>query len=257
MATTQTLTGRTYVEAPSRTPRAGGLLAAAQVREYAQAELRGYAFYTDAKPTGGLYDYATGPGQVLTFSNGEVPLQEALKGFDVLESAELGLFAGDSYDPEGTAKARLAANESRLVEQAFLAKHLAGATVLNGGTAVKLPRAIALLEEYAAANYLGLPLFHAPLTVGIAATGDLLVAEGGNARVRATGTTVALGVGYAAALTGTEALIYATGQVVLARGAVDTFRGVHEETNRERAFAIRTYVPAIETFTVAVKADLS
>lgn len=273
MATTNTLRGLTYVPAPAgRQVRPGGLLSVAEIRDagIGAAELRGYAFETEAAIAGGIYDYSTNSGSPLSFQSG-ITVQQALTSFEVYATAEINaLFAGE-YDPEIRAALRLEQNESRLAEKEFELAFLAAlATDITPtpGTAVRPAIALAVLAQYAADHYGFLPTLHLSVRAALQLGEPFGLVEfsDGRARLVADGSPIVVGTGYsgskpwsaAAVPTADQQYLYATGSVLLYRSAVETDRGSqYLDTNGDHAIAFRTYVPSIETFAVAVLTDLA
>ena len=149
--------------------------------------------------------------------------------FMVIAGVACGSLGTLGVDDETRARASLAAAEPRLVERTFERGGIVPALVsastvtLNGGTAVRVNRAVGLLEAYLRSNYGGTGVLHAAPILGeyIEPTRD------GNVLRSRLGTPIAFGSGYAgvnpttgAAAPANQVWMYATGAVVIRKSAV-------------------------------------
>ena len=139
------------------------------------------------------------------------------------------------------ANAALAAAEARLVERTFERGAISPALVsastvtLNGGTAVRVKRAVGLLEAYLRANYGGTGVLHASPLLG-----EYMepIRDGNVLRTR-LGTPIAYGSGYTgpnpstgAAAPANQVWLYGTGAVTVRRSAVQTPGEMREQFDR-------------------------
>lgn len=169
------------------------------------------------------------------------------------------------------AVAALAAAEARLVERTFERGAISPALVsastvtLNGGTAVRVKRAVGLLETYLRSNYGGTGVLHAApiLAEYIKPTRD------GNVLRTMLGTPIAFGSGYTGPNPGTGAAapanqvwLYATGAVTVRRSAVQQPGDAREQfdraTNQTLMIAERGVMVAVDCVPpAAVLVDLA
>ncbi|MEV4122930.1 hypothetical protein [Micromonospora sp. NPDC049645] len=166
-------------------------------------------------------------------------------------------------DDEPRARAALAAAEQRLVEQVFersgTPRLAAGGGVVTpgGSTALRIKRAVGVLEQYLGAEYGGVGALHMPRLLGPYAP----VSKEGALLRTALGTPVAFGSGYtgvspagADAATGT-AWIYATGAVQVRRSQVwvpaQGAETLDRSTNDVLLIAERSYMVSIDCVPVA------
>jgi hypothetical protein len=178
---------------------------------------------------------------------------------------------GPSYNGEqGLAdlKDTFLANESVGVERAFLTtRFVAGAgwaaptDITPAGGAVSPVAGLALLEGDAAGKYAGVPTIHAPRAVGTMLTQNGAMVRVGNQFFSGQGSKVASGGGYGdpnSGPTGTapaagEMWMYASGEVVLARGEVFARTELDRTTNDVYTLVERLYVGAIDCYTAAIR----
>lgn len=157
--------------------------------------------------------------------------------FPVYALHQCRLIGGGWDDAKRVAGAKLAAGESRAVELGFANANLyqtgSGAPDLTptAGTALLPIEAVALVEEWAADHYSGVPTLHAARSTGTILTNRAGVgAESRNGRLTTgLGSVVAAGAGYhaasEAAIDGVtpgagERWLFVTGTVVVRRGPV-------------------------------------
>jgi hypothetical protein len=149
--------------------------------------------------------------------------------FMVMAGVSCGSLGTLDVDDRARAEASLAAAEQRLVERTFergaISPALVSASTVtpNGTTAVRVKRAVGLLEAYLRANYGGVGVIHAApiLAEYIEPTKD------GNTLRTRLGTPIAFGGGYTgpnpstgAAAPANNVWLYATGAVIVRRTAV-------------------------------------
>jgi len=174
-------------------------------------------------------------------------------------------------DIEQKARDAFAASEQRLVEQQYWTDQLAnsGPTILGGGVAVPLTRAVALLEEFLrnTTGYVG--MLHSDAFVAPYAAENDIITELNPEPIKRTAlwTPWVFGGGYdrtgptgELAPNPDEAWIYATGQVVIHRGDVRLPGGMeggfNVTTNQDFVIAERSYVVINDCPIAAVLADV-
>lgn len=133
------------------------------------------------------------------------------------------------------------------------------------GGAVKHSVGVAMLEEYAASVYTGVPTLHLPIAVASREAAVGALSGDGNKLFTKLGSKVVAGAGYAypnlspagvAAAEG-ERWVYASGEIMLARSAeVIEKQVVDLENNDVLALIERVYLAAIDCFSVAVRVDI-
>ena len=149
--------------------------------------------------------------------------------FQVLAGVACGSLGTLGVDDESRARQSLEAAEARLVEATFergnINPSLVSAATLtpNGSNAVRVKRAVGILESYLRDNYGGTGVLHAsPLL-----SPYLQTERDGNVRRTHLGTPVAFGSGYdgvspaGAAPAANTVWLYATGAVTVRRSPVD------------------------------------
>lgn len=165
-----------------------------------------------------------------------------------------------------TARGKLTNGEGRAIEEAF-AQRFADATDLTPtpGTAVDPVAGLAILEQYAAENYGGVPTIHATRDTGtILGSRQVIERVGGRLETK-LGAIVAAGGGYSTAGTvgattaaDGERWLVVTGTVVVRRGSVGSTdpmlaRGAgNEPTNEYQVLAHRNVVVTSECLLAAV-----
>lgn len=133
------------------------------------------------------------------------------------------------------------------------------------GGAVEPEVGLAILEGHAGANYAGVPTLHIPRTIGsLLFSDDALVSEGGKAYSK-IGSKAALGSGYeypnngpaGTAPAAGELWMFATGEVLVARGALTSETAMDTTNNDIYALAERPYVAAIDCYASAVRVTVA
>lgn len=172
---------------------------------------------------------------------------------------------GNSMEHEQSELERVyLAGESTGVEKGLMTLRLAtvAATDLTpAGGAVSPQSGLALLEGFASYNYAGVPTIHAPRTVGSLLGMNNQISKVGHAFFTFQGSKFASGSGYDLANvspTGTnpaagEKWMYASGEVVIARGDLIQQISLNQSTNEMFALIERLYVAAVDCFTAAVR----
>lgn len=163
------------------------------------------------------------------------------------------------------------AGESTAVERAFMKTRFVddgsvddkwdAPVDINPAGAVSPAVGLALLESYAAANYVGAPVLHVPIVIASLVMGvDGAVYDGNVLRTK-FGSKIAAGAGYdfpntgptgAAAAAG-ERWLYATGNVLIRRGEPEIRQAMSTDTNEVFVLAERPYIAAVDCFTAAIR----
>jgi hypothetical protein len=128
----------------------------------------------------------------------------------------------------------------------------------SGGAVLPL-EAVAVLESYAAANYVGTPTLHMPRLVASLLAGPKHIEFEGNTLRTALGSKVAAGGGYdmagtdfeGGAITAGESWIVATGETLLLRGDLDVIETFNQTTNEVVVMGMRAYVAAFDCLPIA------
>jgi hypothetical protein len=254
------------ITAPSITPLAGTLLDAANL-------VSGIAWLD---PDNGLFESynclvtdreATWPcpGDVVTGA-------KTFSHPDWMDGVKFAVYAGveckldDSAEELASAQRVFEARESVGVERAFMETLLQGATdVTPAGGPVVPEVGLAILEGHAATTYAGVPTIHAPRSIGsILMTRTAAHSEGG-AFYTEQGSKLASGGGYnatnlspaGAAPAAGSLWMYATGEVVVARGDVVAKNDLNRVTNETRVLVERPYVAAIDCYKSAVRVTVA
>jgi hypothetical protein len=132
------------------------------------------------------------------------------------------------------------------------------------GGAVSPKIALAILEGYAASIYAGVPTLHIPYTIGsLLASEQHIEAQGGKWYSR-LGSKAAVGAGYEFPNNGPdgtnptpgELWVYASGEVMVARSAVESKAVTDFSSNDIYALAERRYLAAVDCFTAAVRVSV-
>lgn len=262
------------VETPTITPAVGGLLAVANVIPTTDPHFMSGVDYEQVPC--GIPAFAPG----LCFPDTRIGVdEEEAKQFDSTPGYRTGtpfaIYAGiECYLSERDDFPRLALQAITLGETVAVERAVQ-LSILNGEDTEVIPgvhsplMAVALLEQYAASRYGGVPTFH----LNRFGT-TLLIDKGvfkGDSDGRVTtqqGSLVANGAGYTGTgpndtatppapieATDTQFWLYATGQVNIWSGPVIANEATAQETNRARAIAERTYVATAECFSVAILVD--
>jgi hypothetical protein len=220
-----------YIEAPTVAPAAGGLYAVAQIRDNADVHI-GASGAQYLSENCGVSTSIIDPACITAEARAEKTFGE----IDVISSAPFAVYKGVQCtymgdDDTDWARRGLETTEHIAVEE-YLATQVFPTSLVNltptPGTPVSVVHGIAILEQYANANYGGVPTFHMDRHVaalglaGEALTFDLtytitskqgsLVANGGGYGGMAGPSGVPAGVN--------QAWIYVTGAVVVSRTPV-------------------------------------
>lgn len=263
----------TYVAAPDFTPAAGGLLAAAQIREVGNDDpaMRGYMFDSDSAEVAlGTVAFSS-INATTTLTTGDGPVYYTSGSpFSVYAGFDFAPLSGASdQEAQDRAAARLKLGEGLAVETEFWTVMLAAtgvANVISAGTAYKPLQALGLVAEYMGLHFNGVPFFHAGRRVSTALAGNQLVnlPDMGDASVKGGGLLVN-GAGYvdktgptgATAATANQAWLYASGTPLLYRAEPVPVFAPDYAHNQRSAWMERTYVPSIDGPTVAILVDLT
>lgn len=259
-------TGNTRVEAPAFVPAKGGILDVVEVVTATPHELMGVEYESEA---------CEAVNHVLLDVNSCI--ESANKDFDGIgfeQGAPFHIYAGvecslfmESIEPFASkAAVRLDRGASRAIEERLWTNEFPDRAVdlTPGGVAVSPKRGLAILEEYAGSNYLGVPIVHAGRQVATYIAGEtLLTHDLGEASV-AGGAGFVNGAGYtsktgpaAVVATANQAWMYATGHIVIRRSAVTIAQAVGPASNDMIALAEQTIVPTIDCFVAAILVNLS
>lgn len=268
----------TYPVAPTTTPPKGTLLDAATVTENF-AWLDGNDLFAS---------YAC-----MTFQSEALFCAPNVKDFDNEAGWQNGIrFAAyggvlckavglDQADMLAQVRRVFEAGESTAVERALMAQRFVVGPDLDPGAgtdpawpvpvditpaAAVSPRVgVALLEGYAASEYVGSPTLHLPVSIAsLLASADGIVWEGNVLRTK-WGSKIAAGAGYDYPNTGPtgaeaaagEKWLYATGEVVIARGSADVRQAVDFENNDVYVLAERPYIAVVDCFAAAVRVSVT
>lgn len=177
--------------------------------------------------------------------------------FTLYKGIEHSLLLGGQTD----VAALFSAGETYGVEKALQADVLntlaTDITPTPGTPVTNIKYAIGLLEQYAADNYVGLPLMHGNRTA-VALASDFIEDIGSFKLHTVQGTPIANGGGYGPAGPGAvtagagEAWLYISGGVTILRGPLDVYPAHNLKGNRSLALAERTYVPVVDSFVAAI-----
>jgi hypothetical protein len=164
--------------------------------------------------------------------------------------------------------------EARAVERGLMEKRFradpgarwgAPTDLTPAGGAVSPAVGIALLESYAATNYVGVPTLHMPRAIA-SLRGQVSALEWDGPVLRTfLGSKVAAGGGYdlvnygpaGAAAPAGEKWVYGTGEVVVARSAVEVREAIDQENNDVYVLAERGYIVAVDCFAAAVRVTVT
>lgn len=134
-------------------------------------------------------------------------------------------------------------------------------TDITPATAPSAKVGLALLEGYAGSVYAGVPTLHIPRTIGsLLLTENAGIVTAGKAYTH-SGSKMALGAGYEYPNHGPDGTdpaagtqwMYATGEVMVARGGVLAKAVLDTNTNDILALAERPYVVAVDCFVAAIR----
>lgn len=251
---------RSYVEVPAPAPKVGGLYAVARVIDTTDPhDLLGAEYQTDACTQAEHWAAGNcGYGYPATPCNPTPDPAATLKDFHglslvtgdpftVYDGIDCNLLGGDIDRYEARVRAGLVLKEQHAVE-----RHIAGLLSTLGGAGLdetSVVAAIAEAEEFLAEHYAGQGIIHMGRGVAtFAAAADVVVVGLDGTLATAQGTPVANGAGYGAVA---HSSIFATGQVTILRGPVETRVAPGMDTGSgtcgpPRALAERTIVPLIE-----------
>lgn len=267
-----TLTTNGHVTVPAPTPvfRKGGILDVAEVLPLQPHEQMGVQYESLASfpATQVTEDGTTCIAAALD--------EDDLHGFDwtdgdsaffIYTGVECTALGNTMEEFQRVAMDRLEVGSSRAVEQHLWTQTFSGAVDLNPAGAVSMARGLAILAEYAGANYAYSPLIHFGLGTNVYLTETRLVNFDGKLPVGVGDPVV--GSGYlslegpgtpAVAADPGEAWIYATGRVVVRQGTIESHTATNTlgaaPTNSMIALAVRPYVVTIDGFAVAIRVTL-
>jgi len=246
------------IEAPDIAPVRGGLLQHANV-----VPAQGHYFIDGIQYQ---TEFLTPPQPIPTDgSDKEFERNEdLLKGnpFTIYKGVDESLFR--QSETEAKVEKAFERGEGYAVERALqtvLLNPLAVDITPTAGTAIPVKHALAVIEQYAGANYAGLPLIHASRFGTAIAAGELEVGDDWTLHTK-QGTPFANGAGYTAegpggvTATGTQFWMYVTGQVNLFQGELATTSAHALQQNRALALVERSYIPTVERFVAAVLTTL-
>jgi hypothetical protein len=251
------VSGPSYeVTAPDVPVMRGGLLDVATIVDEPDAHARSGVRYV----TVNCHPAGLAPGQcceAVTTDDAKVyanPEETCGEPFTVYKGIGCDIL-GEPYDQ--LAQDALTRGESVPVENAFYQLFLAGAPQLT--TDAVCPKvALGLLEQYAGANYTGVPVIHTTrLGATVLAAEDLAVPGIDMMLSTPLGSPVVAAAGWTAGPDGTEPAtgdfwMYATGHVVAHRSPIEVFAGRDTDTNESLAIAERAWSITAECFVVAV-----
>lgn len=182
--------------------------------------------------------------------------------FTIYESARCLAMGFPSADAIAKARRRLALHEQHWVETWASANAFTGATQLNGGVALPLVRAWALLEDTIADVYGGLGVIHVPRWA-YGSLPERRLIERDTARYKTPlDNLVAIGAGYSgnspagAAPPADQVWLYATGPVKAFRSEVFDRESFDTQRNTRTAVAERVYALTFDCLRVGVLAQL-
>lgn len=259
--------GTRTVTAPAPTPLPFGLLAAAVVvddpdRLDGGVDYEALACGTVQLTEAGCFTEAAAAPYVA--SDG-VPRVYA-DGFRVYALHTCRAVGGQYDDAARIVRAKLAAGEGRAIEEGYANRVLRAAATAEDpypdltptpGTAVALPDALAVAEEYAGAVYSSVPVFHAARSLATMLTSKAGVQANGARLETKLGSPVAAGAGYVAASRAAiggvtpdpgERWLFVTGAVMVRRGGVSVSDPVLAKTNTFGIFANRPVTASSECF---------
>jgi hypothetical protein len=170
---------------------------------------------------------------------------------------------GQFASAQATAVTMLTRGEPRAFERYFWNTVLAGATDLSGASPASVTTGLAVLEDWAAQHYAGVPVIHATRRVGSLLASKAAIDRHGTHLESVLGSRIAAGGGYSLTGVGPDgspaptdtAWLYASGAVVIRRSTA-IVQSAPELANPDNSFvalAERVYVPTVECFTAAIK----
>lgn len=153
------------------------------------------------------------------------------------------------------AMAALTANEEYAIEAALLVRAFGSAVDLTGGTATNAKRALALLENYAARHYAGVPVLHLDPFTASELAADGLIEKAGNQMKTKLGTLVVVGAGYSQHPLPTNVTAWISGMVVVKQGVASVQDAVETGApdNSVTDLAERTDTVSVECFVASAE----
>lgn len=197
----------------------------------------------------------------------------------VIDGFEFAVYGGVACKPFGFTEEQghseidrvFRLKESRGIERALMETRFiangdlwdAASDITPASGAVSPKMALAMLEGFAASEYAGVPTVHVPVILGSLLLDGAIEMQAGKAYSN-LGSKIAVGAGYDYSNSGPdgtpaapgERWAYATGEVMIARGEVDTKVLRNTSTNDIVALAERRYIVAIDCFAVAIRVSL-
>lgn len=170
-------TGNTRVEAPAFVPAKGGILDVVEVVTATPHELMGVQYESEA---------CESVNHVALNANSCIEsVAKEFDGISFQSGSPFHIYAGvtcslfmESIDPfAAKAAVRLERGASRAIEERLWTNEfpVRAVDLTPGGVAVSPKRGLALLEEYAGSNYLGVPIIHAGRQVATYIAGETLL----------------------------------------------------------------------------------
>jgi hypothetical protein len=211
-----------------------------------------------------------------TTSTATVSVTKTFKVPGWMDGVRFAVYGGAKCKPVGSelghslseVERAFLANESVGVERALMTQRLVGGgtfpattDLTPGATSLTPAEGLALLENYAAGMYAGVPTIHVSRGVGSLLFTQQAIERNGAQFFTKQGSKVASGGGYGntnlgpggtPAAAGTS-WMYATGEVVIARGDMISAASLDQATNEPVVLAERAYVAAVDCFVAAVK----
>lgn len=206
-----------------------------------------------------------------------VPVSKTFAGPSWQDGFRFSVYGGavcksfDTLDTDEITNVFLA-NESFALEQAVMNQRMrvngsswAAATDLTpAGGAVTPQQGLAILEGNASWAYAGVPTIHAPRSIGSMLGMNNQITKVGDKFFTFQGSKFASGAGYEKNNTGPsgstptvgEYWLYASGEVVFARGDLVTQKQMNRDTNEFFSLVERVYVGAVDCYTAAVRVKL-
>lgn len=264
-----TITTAMYPVTPTTTPLRGRLLDAATVSDSGFEWMDGNGLFDSYNCMNFLAEPVFCGTNSKTFGN-TIAWQDGFK-FGAYGGATCQAVGLDTERMNSEVERVFRAGESTAVEKALMkyrfaasANHWAAPTDINSAGAVSPKVGVALLEEHAASNYVGVPTLHVPRSIGALLTSGGSVVDDGNSLRTVLGSKVAAGAGYMPNLspTGTanasgERWIYATGEVLVIRGPLTVQPAMAYSTNDVSVLAERPYIVAVDCYTAAVRVTVT
>lgn len=267
------VTTATYPVAPTVTPREGTLLDAATVTDdFAWLDGTGLFESFNCMKFEASADFCA--PNTKTFDQGSV-WQDGFRfaAYGGVVCKAIGL---DQAEMERQVERVFQAGESTAVERALMETRFRADTdpanrwgapvdLTPAGGAVKPEEGVAILEGYAASEYVGAPTLHLPVSITSIIASKSMVEKDGRVLRTKLGSKIAAGAGYDYpnyGPAGTEAAageewLYATGEVVVTRGPAIVRQVMAHDTNEVFVLAERGYIAAVDCFTAAVRVTVT